>query len=220
MMSREIVGRYLNVLTYKLLNLQTFLRYNGVMYQTLKEHIFPSGCQLQIAQGDITAETTDAIVNAANRHLEHGAGVAGAIVRKGGPIVQAESRQWVVEHGMVTHSEPAYTHAGNLPCRYVIHAVGPTWGEGDEDEKLVSAIRGSLRLAEQLDLKSIAFPAISTGIFGFPKERAAQLMLAAIQEHMGGDAQAKLELIRIVLFDVQSVQAFLTVWEQDDHLGA
>ena len=101
------------------------------MNQVRKEHTFPSGQVLQIARGDITAETVDAIVNAANSHLMHGAGVAGAIVRRGGPQIQVESSQWVREHGLVSHAEPAYTHAGNLPCRYVIHAVGPVWGEGE-----------------------------------------------------------------------------------------
>src|SRR5512144_2508720 len=103
------------------------------MNQTIREHNFPSGIRLQIVQGDITDEHVDAIVNAANRHLAHGAGVAGAILRKGGRVVQDESDRWVSQHGTVTHAEPAYTRAGSLPCRYVIHAVGPVWGEGDED---------------------------------------------------------------------------------------
>lgn len=95
------------------------------MNQMLKEHTFPSGLALQIVQGDITAELVDAIVNAANSDLEHGVGVAGAILRKGGPSIQVQSDQWVSAHGPVKHAEPAYTTAGNLPCRYVIHAVGP-----------------------------------------------------------------------------------------------
>jgi len=138
------------------------------MNQVYKEFGYPSGQVVQIAQGDITAEAVDAIVNATNSRLMHGAGVAGAIVRGGGPQIQAESRQWVREHGPVSHNAPAYTHAGNLPCHYVIHAVGPVWSEGDEEDKLAAAIRGSLQLAEQLDLGSIAFPAISTASSASP----------------------------------------------------
>lgn len=189
-----------------------------IMNQPVKEHTFPSGLVLQIAQGDITTEEVDAIVNAANSHLEHGAGVAGAIVHKGGPQIQAESWQWVREHGLVTHAKPAYTHAGNLNCRYVIHAVGPRWGEGDEDGKLRAAITGALSLAERLGLTSIAFPAISTGIFGFPRDRAAEVILDAIRSYV--DGCSNLKLIRLVLFDQETLQAFLDRWEHDDHLAA
>jgi O-acetyl-ADP-ribose deacetylase len=187
------------------------------MSQALKEYTFPSGQKLQIAQGDLTAETVDAIVNAANSYLMHGAGVAGAIVRRGGPQIQAESSIWVRDHGPVTHAEPAYTHAGNLPCRYVIHAVGPVWGEGDEDAKLHAAIRGSLQLADHLGLDSIAFPAISTGIFGFPKERAAGVIFSAVQDYLTNNPASSLKLIRLTLFDQATVQAFVKVWEHDDH---
>jgi len=189
------------------------------MNQTYMDYIFSSGQELQIAQGDITDETVDAIVNAANSHLYHGAGVAGAIVRRGGPKIQAESNQWVREHGPVTHAEPAYTHAGNLPCRYIIHAVGPVWGEnGDEQEKLEAAIRGSLHLADQLAIESIAFPAISTGIFGFPKLCAAEVILFTIRDYFTHNPNSILKLVRLVLFDQETLQAFLKAWEQDDHL--
>jgi O-acetyl-ADP-ribose deacetylase (regulator of RNase III) len=188
------------------------------MNQTIREYRFPSAQVLQLVQGDITSEVVDAIVNAANAHLAHGAGVAGAIVRQGGAVIQAESDQWVREHGLVSHANPAYTLAGNLPCRYVIHAVGPRWGEGDEQTRLNEAIIGSLRCAEQLGLASIAFPAISTGIFGFPKELAAQVMLAAIQDYLEKHPASELKLIRLVMFDVATMQAFLRLWEQDDHL--
>jgi O-acetyl-ADP-ribose deacetylase (regulator of RNase III) len=190
------------------------------MSQVRKEYTYPSGQVLQISQGDITAETVDAIVNAANSHLMHGAGVAGAIVRRGGPQVQIESRQWVREHGPVSHAEPAYTHAGKLPCRFVIHAVGPVWGEGDEQNKLGAAIRGSLQIADHLSLGSIAFPAISTGIFGFPKPHAAQVMLATIQDYLAEHPASKLKLIRLVLFDQETLQAFVDEWERNDHFSA
>jgi O-acetyl-ADP-ribose deacetylase (regulator of RNase III) len=190
------------------------------MDQVRRENTYPSGLVVQIAQGDITAETVDAIVNAANSCLEHGAGVAGAVVRRGGPQIQAESSQWVREHGLVSHAEPAYTNAGNLPCRYVIHAVGPRWGEGDEEVKLGAAIRGSLLLADRLSLGSIAFPAISTGIFGFPKTRAAQVMLSTIQGYLTNNPNSSLKLIRLVLFDQETLQAFVDEWERDDHFAA
>jgi len=188
------------------------------MSQLVREHTFSTGQRLQLAQGDITQEQVDAIVNAANSHLAHGAGVAGAIVRKGGSVIQAKSDQWVRVHGPVSHAEPAYTRAGNLACRYVIHSVGPCWGEGDECVKLKKAISGSLALADKLGLASIAIPAISTGIFGFPKELASQLILSAIKEYVSQNPASGLRLIRLVLFDLATLQAFISVWEQDDHL--
>ncbi len=189
------------------------------MNQAAKERIFPSGQRLQLVQGDITEETVDAIVNAANTHLSHGAGVAGAILRRGGMQIQVESDQWVHQHGMVSHAEPAYTHAGNLPCRYVIHAVGPIWSEGQEEEKLQAAISGSLRLAERLGLQSIAFPAISTGIYRFPKLLAAQTILATIANHLTANPDSSLTLIRIVCYEPETLQAFIEAWEQNDHLS-
>ncbi|RPI29227.1 MAG: macro domain-containing protein [Chloroflexota bacterium] len=183
------------------------------MDHLLVEHVFPSGQRLQIVQGDLTQEKVDAIVNAANRHLQHGGGVAWAIVKRGGPRIQEESDDWVHNHGPVSHAEPAYTGGGSLPCRYVIHAVGPVWGEGDEDRKLEAAVTGSLRLAARLELTSIAFPAISTGIFGFPKERAAGVMYAAIQDYFDQNPQSGLKLVRLTLFDRPTIDAFLKVWQ-------
>jgi O-acetyl-ADP-ribose deacetylase (regulator of RNase III) len=179
----------------------------------VKETILPAGQSLQLVQGDITAETTDAIVNAANEHLRHGAGVAGAILRRGGPAIQRESEAWIRAHGTVSHAEPAWTSGGNLACRIVIHAVGPVWGDGDEDAKLGMAIRGSLRVAEELGLSSMAFPAISTGIFGFPKERAAGVLFASIQEYL--EKPSGLNLIRVVVYDNENLTAFEKAWH--DH---
>ena len=184
------------------------------MSQVLSESTFPSGQRLQLVQGDLTTEPVDAIVNAANHHLQHGGGLAGAIVKRGGEAIQAESDTWVSEHGLVTNAEPAYTRAGKLPCRYVIHAVGPVWGEGDEDRKLEEAVTGSLRLAEQLKLSSVALPAISTGIFGFPKERAAGVILSAVAAYFAQNPEAKLSLVRITLFDRPTLDIFLRIWEK------
>src|SRR5512145_2386322 len=105
---------------------------------------------IQIVQGDITAEEVDAIVNAANEHLQHGGGVARTISNQGGPAIQKESDAWVREHGRVSHEHPAWTSGGRLPAKYVIHAVGPIWGDGDEDQKLSNAVIGSLQVADEL----------------------------------------------------------------------
>jgi O-acetyl-ADP-ribose deacetylase len=190
------------------------------MNVVVNEYSFPSGHKLQLVHGDITDENVDAIVNAANTYLAHGAGVAGAIVRRGGRQIQIESDQWVQQYGLVSHGEPAYTHAGKLASKYVIHAVGPRWGEGDEPVKLVAAVTGSIRRAEELGLNSMAFPAISTGIYGFPLPLAAKIMLSAISGYMTDHPKSSLMLVRMVLFDLDSLQAFLSEWGQNDHLRA
>ncbi len=184
------------------------------MNQVLKEYLFPGGQKLQLVQGDITSETVDAIVNAANDQLLHGAGVAAAIARKGGPSIQQESDAWIKQHGSVSHSEPAFTGGGNLPARYVIHAVGPVWGMGNEDARLTQAVQGSLRRADELKLRSIAFPAISTGIFRFPKERAAKVIYAAIAEYLGKTPGSGLNLIRLTLYDQPTIDAFQRQWQE------
>ena len=99
-----------------------------------------------------------------------------------------------------------------MPAKYVIHAVGPVWGEGDEDRKLASAIKGSLEVADQLDLKSLAFPAISTGIFGFPKDRAARVMLSAIAAYFSGRTSG-VQRVRVLLFDEATIRAFRAAWD-------
>ncbi len=140
----------------------------------LKESII-NGTKLKVIQGDITEEDTDAIVNAANSYLKHGGGVAGAIVKKGGKIIQEESNKI----GHVPVGEAAVTGAGKLKSQYVIHAVGPVWGEGDEENKLRKTVTNALKRAEELKLSSISIPAISSGIFGFPKERATKVITEA-----------------------------------------
>ncbi len=171
----------------------------------------PGSQIVQIVQGDLTAENTDAVVNAANENLIHGAGVAGAIVRAGGPEIQQESDAWVREHGRASHAHPAWTSGGKLPAKYVIHAVGPVWGEGDEDAKLSAAIKGSLSLADRLKAVSVSFPAISTGIFGFPKERAARVILSAINMYFAQHTSA-VKTVRVVLFDGPTIEAFRAAW--------
>jgi len=130
---------------------------------------------IQLLKGDITEQKVDAIVNAANSYLKHGGGVAAAIVRGGGRVIQDESDGI----DFVPVGSCAVTSAGLLPARYVIHAVGPRMGEGDEDKKLLSATNCVLNKSLELNLKSLAFPAISSGIFGYPIERCARVMLTA-----------------------------------------
>lgn len=184
------------------------------MNSVLKEHVFPTGQRIQIVQGDLTAEEVDAIVNAANEHLQHGGGVAWAISRKGGAVIQKESDAWIQEHGRVSHSRPAWTSGGLLPAKYVIHAVGPVWGSGDDDNKLAEAVSGSLRAADELRCESVAMPAISTGIFGFPKDRAADIIFSTMDAYFSDDPGSTVKTVKIVLFDQSSVDVFLAVWQE------
>jgi len=157
---------------------------------------------LELTQGDITDQTTDAIVNAANAALQMGGGVAGAIRRKGGPKIQEECNRICGTHvgGAVI------TTGGNLAAKYVIHAVGPRHGEEHEDAKLKDATLNSLILADQNHLKNIAFPAISTGIFGFPKDRCATIMLSTTIAYLEGPT--KLEKVVYCLYDQKTFEIF------------
>jgi O-acetyl-ADP-ribose deacetylase len=177
-------------------------------------HTFPGGQTLEILCGDLTEQAVDAIVNAANESLMHGGGVAAAILRKGGESIQEESDTWVRQHGPVGHARPAHTHAGRLPCRYVIHTVGPVWGSGNEEEKLGQAIRSSLELAEELGLTSIAFPPISTGIFGFPKDKAAAVFMKTFKEYFEQKQDSPLEQVRLVIIDQSTHAIFLRLFQQ------
>ncbi|MCG3147241.1 MAG: O-acetyl-ADP-ribose deacetylase [Verrucomicrobiae bacterium] len=165
---------------------------------------------LEITQGDITTLVVDAIVNAANVNLQHGGGVAAAIVRKGGFVIQDESDAIIDRLGRPLETgEAVITTAGKLPAKFVIHTAGPMWGkqtEGESDQLLRRAVRNSLALAVKKKLNSIAFPAISTGIFAFPVERAAKLMLAEATAHLRD--HSKPERVIFCLFDVATLQAF------------
>jgi O-acetyl-ADP-ribose deacetylase (regulator of RNase III) len=153
-----------------------------------------AGRTLELVEGDITELDTDAIANAANAQLILGGGVAGAIRRKGGPRIQAECDQI----GGTFVGGAVITTGGNLKAKHVIHAVGPQMGEGDEDEKLRDATLNSLKLADEHGLKSIAFPAISTGIFGFPINRCAEIMLGTTIDYLRGETS--LERVVFCLF--------------------
>ena len=190
------------------------------MNTVLIERVLQTGQTIQIVQGDITIENVDAIVNAANEHLQHGGGVAWAISKKGGPKIQKESDEWIRQHGLVPHSHPAWTSGGLLPAKYVIHAVGPVWGDtqragtnGDEDVKLADAVTGSLRVADELKCFSIALPAISTGIYGFPKDRAAEIIFSTIDKYFVENSSSTVKTVKLVLFDQPSVDVFIKTWQ-------
>jgi O-acetyl-ADP-ribose deacetylase len=170
----------------------------------MKRRIGKTVLELQVA--DITGMTTDVIVNAANSRLAHGGGVAGAIARKAGPSVQQESDLWVAARGPVPTGSCAITSAGKLPARYVIHAVGPRMGDGDEAAKLKLATLSGLEMAERHNLRSIAFPAISTGIFGCPMDMCAASMLSTVVEYANKDT--RLEHIVFCLVDHETCRIF------------
>jgi O-acetyl-ADP-ribose deacetylase (regulator of RNase III) len=158
---------------------------------------------IRLVSADLTERDVDAIVNAANSHLQHGGGVAGAIVRKGGRIIQDESDRI----GFVPVGGAVITTGGNLKARYVIHAVGPRMGEGDEDNKLRNAINNVLRLATEEKFKSISLPAISAGIFGFPKDRCAKILVGETAGFLK-DTQTSLELVEFCIFDREAFGFF------------
>ncbi len=178
------------------------------------DHTYPTGQRLQIVQGDLIRETTDAVVNAANSRLQHGGGIAGAILRGGGYEIQHESDLWIANHGLVEHAHPAVTSGGNLPARLIIHAVGPVWGSGDEDAKLEAAFLGSFEKAGELCLESLAVPALATGIFGFPKPRAAKIFYLTLGAYYQAHPNSTLKLVRLVIIDEETLNAFLDVWRE------
>jgi len=178
------------------------------MVQVLAEAKAPGGQIIRAVQGDLTQEVVDAVVNAANSGLAHGGGVAGAIVRRGGHEIQEQSSQWVRERGPVPTGGAAITGAGSLPARFVIHAVGPVWGTGDEERKLASAVQSALALADEHQLKSISMPGISSGIFGFPKPLAAEVIVRATREYLRAHPAGSLEEVRFCNIDSRTARFF------------
>ena len=178
-------------------------------------HDLKNGVKLALYQGDITDEKVDAIVNAANEWLQHGAGVAAAIVRKGGRQIEDESRSIMSQRNRLPLSvgDAVYTTAGNLPCRLVVHTVGPRWSSLEREKctsLLYRACMESLYLAAQLELCSIALPPISSGIFGMPKDICAKVMFGAVEDF---SSSAEVEFttlrdIRIVIIDDETVSVF------------
>ncbi len=169
-------------------------------------------CQLDLVQGDITQQSTDAIVNAANSHLAGGGGVDGAIHRGGGPSIMAETREKYPQ-GCPT-GDAVVTGAGQLPAEYVIHTVGPVWSGGKQGEPdlLASAYRRSLEVAVDTQCGSVAFPSLSTGAYGYPIDLAAQTALRTVMTFLREHKQP--ELVRFVLFDQATLEIFERALEQ------
>ena len=163
-------------------------------------------CKLELVTGDITRQTTDAIVNAANNRLAGGGGVDGAIHRRGGPGIMQETRRRYPQ-GCLT-GEAVITGAGQLAAQYVIHAVGPIWkgGHDNEEAALASAYRCSLEIAGSRQCTSIAFPSLSTGAYAYPLSRAAHVALHTVAAHLRFNNEP--ELVRFVLFDDQAYGAY------------
>ncbi|MFS8975172.1 O-acetyl-ADP-ribose deacetylase [Cupriavidus necator] len=167
-----------------------------------------TGEHLQVVHGDITRMEVDAIVNAANSGLLGGGGVDGAIHGAGGPAIMEACRAIRDAQGGCPTGEAVITTGGRLPAPYVIHAVGPVWHGGDqgEDELLANAYRNSIRLAAQHHLRRLAFPNISTGIYGFPRERAADIAIAAVREALA--AAPEIEQVTFVCFDDENYRLY------------
>ena len=164
--------------------------------------------KLSLLQGDITRQSTDAIVNAANSGLMGGGGVDGAIHRAGGPAILEECKQIVSRQGRLPTGEAVITTGGNLKARHVIHTVGPVWhgGQSGEPELLASAYRQSLRVAVANGLKSVSFPSLSTGAYGYPVRLAAAVALETVIDFL--HQQESLEEVVFVLFDNATYQKY------------
>ncbi len=164
---------------------------------------------LSIIQGDITVQKTDAIVNAANSGLMGGGGVDGAIHRAGGPAILEECKKIVAKQGRLPTGKAVITTGGNLPAKYVIHTVGPVWHGGNkgEPELLASAYKESLSLAAEKGLESVSFPSISTGVYGYPVDKASAVALGAVKEFLTS-ADTSIKEVVFVLFDSNTYSAY------------
>ena len=183
------------------------------MDKQLKEVII-NQAKLSIIQGDITGQSTDAIVNAANSGLMGGGGVDGAIHRAGGPTILEECKQIVAKQGRLSTGKAVITTGGNLKAKYVIHTVGPIWygGTKNEPELLTSAYRESLKLASKNNLVSISFPSISTGAFGYPIAEAARVALKTVVSFLGEGTTSIKEVV-FVLYDARTYDAYCSALE-------
>ena len=171
--------------------------------------------KLRIIQGDITRQTTDAIVNAANSSLMGGGGVDGAIHRAGGPAILDECQQIVARQGRLPTGKAVMTTGGNLKAKYVIHTVGPIWhgGNSGEPELLASAYHESLKLATENNLNSIAFPSISTGAYGYPVNQASKVAIDTVITFLSQSTTSLREVV-FVLFDAQTLGAYTSALKE------
>jgi len=171
----------------------------------ISEILFDNRKKLRLVSGDITERNVDVIVNAANSYLRHGGRLAAAIVKKGGQIIQDESDKI----GYVLVGNAVITTAGKLPCKAVIHAVGPINGERKENEKLRLVINNVLNLAQQYEFKSISIPAISTGIFGFPKDKCAKILIEeSLKFSRNQSSTPTLEIIEFCIYEDETLNQF------------
>jgi O-acetyl-ADP-ribose deacetylase (regulator of RNase III) len=182
-----------------------------VVHNTIK---IVNGAKLSIIRGDITRQTTDAIVNAANSSLMGGGGVDGAIHRAGGPAILEECKRIVSRQGHLPTGKAVITTAGNMKARHVIHTVGPIWhgGSRGEAELLASAYRESLKLAAENNLTSISFPSISTGAYSYPVEEASRLAIETVVSFLS--ATTSIKKVIFVLFDSRTFDAYATALHQ------
>jgi O-acetyl-ADP-ribose deacetylase (regulator of RNase III) len=171
---------------------------------------------LALLQGDITQQDVDAIVNAANSSLMGGGGVDGAIHRAGGPQILEECKAYVAKHGRLPTGQAMITSAGNMKAKYVIHTVGPVWhgGAQKEDQLLADAYRNSLKLAVEKNVKSVAFPSISTGAYGFPIERAARIVFETVKRFV--QEHPSLNEVRFVTFSKNDFDVYRQLFEQEE----
>ncbi|HPF16334.1 MAG TPA: macro domain-containing protein [Thermotogota bacterium] len=169
---------------------------------------------IEIVKGDITKENTEAIVNAANSALQHGGGVALAISSAAGKELRTECEQYISQHGEVPTGSAMITTGGNLKVKYVIHTVGPIWGSGNEDEKLKNAIISCLEICEKHSLKSCSIPAISSGIYGFPKERCAKIFFQVLIGYFHEHPNSNITLIRLCNIDEKTCSIFEKISNQ------
>jgi O-acetyl-ADP-ribose deacetylase len=174
-----------------------------------KTYILKNGRRIRLVEGDITRVAADAIANAANSGLAGGGGVDGAIHRAGGPEIMRELSELRPSVGRVPAGQAVATSAGRLPAQYVFHAVGPVYRDGrsGEPEALASCYRVCLAMAEERECESISFPAISTGVYGYPILKAAPIALGAAIDHLSGGGRS-LERIVFVLFTPADLQVF------------
>lgn len=167
---------------------------------------------INMIRGDITRQATDAIVNAANNALAGGGGVDGAIHRAGGPVILQQCQQWVSDNGKLPTGKAMITDGGNMPCKYVIHTVGPVWrgGSKNEAELLGDAWFNSLVLAAEHELDTVSFPSISTGVYGYPVRLAAEVAFHACDRFL---REFEIKEIRIVLFSEPDLDAYQSVFK-------
>ncbi|KAK1929260.1 Uncharacterized protein P3T76_015212 [Phytophthora citrophthora] len=177
------------------------------------------GPELLVMQGDLTSCKADAIVNAANTHLMHGGGLAGAIVRKGGSSIQKESSKWVKENGSLNVGDAVITEAGKLPCKHVIHTVGPNVGDmeptDEHSAQLRRAVWSALIKADTLGIESVAVPGISTGIFGYPRDLGAQEIVKESVRFCKEKDKTSVKKIALMNIDDPTVNSFIKALKEE-----